>query len=166
MDKIIETMDKILVKIAYGLALLYIWVAFFIFVPYYNWQFAKTHDFSDWIFFGEVVPTIQALGWPYFVIEPFLNPRGSDVTEENLPKLRLMLIGMLEKQCLDKFTAKANWTARVHVSSEEFCSCTSKGTFSEMKIEDVRRVVKNEAPTEADNYNAMAIMRICSGEEK
>jgi hypothetical protein len=33
---------------------------------YYNWEFARTHGFLPWFFFGEIVPTAKAFVWPYF----------------------------------------------------------------------------------------------------
>jgi hypothetical protein len=38
-----------------------------IFVPYYNWQYAKDHGFVSWLLFGQIAPTAKALVWPYFV---------------------------------------------------------------------------------------------------
>tara|TARA_Y100000389_G_C17352916_1_gene459459 strand:+ start:873 stop:1049 length:177 start_codon:yes stop_codon:yes gene_type:complete len=35
--------------------------------PYFNWLFAKENGFFTWMFFGQIVPTFQALVWPYFV---------------------------------------------------------------------------------------------------
>lgn len=32
--------------------------------PYNNYMFAKTHGFLSWIFFGEIIATLQALFWP------------------------------------------------------------------------------------------------------
>jgi hypothetical protein len=33
---------------------------------YYNWEYARTHGFLPWVFFGEVVPSAKAFIWPYF----------------------------------------------------------------------------------------------------
>jgi len=49
-----------------GIFYLYIMVAATIFVPYYNWNYAKTHGFVKWICFGEVVATAKAVVWPYY----------------------------------------------------------------------------------------------------
>lgn len=46
---------------------IYFAIAGFIFTPYYNWQYAKDHGFVNWIFLGEVVPTLKAMVWPYFL---------------------------------------------------------------------------------------------------
>ena len=36
-------------------------------VPYYNWQYAKDSGFLNWLLLGQVVPTVKAAAWPYFV---------------------------------------------------------------------------------------------------
>jgi hypothetical protein len=45
----------------------YLALAGFIFTPYFNWQYAKEHGFVSWLFFGEIVPTLKALFWPFFL---------------------------------------------------------------------------------------------------
>ena len=50
-----------------GVIYFYIMVASIVFVPYYNWKYAKTHGFVKWICFGEVVATAKAAVWPYYV---------------------------------------------------------------------------------------------------
>lgn len=47
-----------------------------VFVPYYNWQFAKRNGFIKWFIFGEIVPTAKAMVWPYFV---FVSHSASSV---------------------------------------------------------------------------------------
>lgn len=51
----------------YLVLVLYVWVAGLIFVPYYNWQYAKENGFVKWLVLGEIVPTCKAAVWPYFV---------------------------------------------------------------------------------------------------
>ncbi len=34
---------------------------------YFNWTNAKQSGFIQWLFPGEVVPTLQALVWPYYI---------------------------------------------------------------------------------------------------
>ena len=36
-------------------------------VPYFNWQYASQNGFMEWLVFGEVVATLKAPIWPYFV---------------------------------------------------------------------------------------------------
>jgi hypothetical protein len=36
-------------------------------LPYYNWQYAKDNGFVAWFLFGEILPTIKSLAWPYFM---------------------------------------------------------------------------------------------------
>lgn len=66
----IATATASLVLAAYSLVAM-------VMLPYYNWQYARDHGFLAWFFFGEVMPTVQALAWPYFVF--FSDPRTSDV---------------------------------------------------------------------------------------
>jgi hypothetical protein len=54
-------------------------VSVFVFVPYYNWQFARDHGFLAWFFFGEIIPTGKALVWPYFM---FFADRGASTTKD------------------------------------------------------------------------------------
>jgi hypothetical protein len=35
---------------------------------YFNWDYARSHGFGDWIKWGEIVPTGKALVWPYFLV--------------------------------------------------------------------------------------------------
>lgn len=46
-----------------------------VFVPYFNWTYARDHGFVKWILLGEVVATAKAFGWPFFVF------RGTSGTE-------------------------------------------------------------------------------------
>ena len=59
-------MKGILLKILCGIIGLYLMVALFIFIPYYNWNYEKKHGFKKWLFFGEVIATGKAIIWPYF----------------------------------------------------------------------------------------------------
>lgn len=45
-----------------------------IFAPYYNWQYSQKNGFVSWLFFGEAISCLHAIGWPYFV----LNQIGDD----------------------------------------------------------------------------------------
>jgi hypothetical protein len=38
-------------------------------IPYYNWQYAREHSFSDWLIWGEFAPTAKAFAWPYFAMQ-------------------------------------------------------------------------------------------------
>ena len=46
-----------------------------VFVPYYNWNYAKTHGFVKWICLGEIVATAKSVAWPYYVF--FSKPVNS-----------------------------------------------------------------------------------------
>lgn len=34
---------------------------------YFNWQFANENGFVAWLFLGQIVPTLKALAWPFFI---------------------------------------------------------------------------------------------------
>ena len=51
------------------------WVYFMGFsaaVVYENWVYANEHGFLAWLFFGEIVATFQALGWPLDVYQALM----------------------------------------------------------------------------------------------
>jgi hypothetical protein len=56
-----------LLSAAHVIFVIYMCIASFIFVPYYNWQYANQHGYVSWIFFGEIVATAKAFAFPYFV---------------------------------------------------------------------------------------------------
>jgi hypothetical protein len=39
-------------------------------IPYFNFRYANKHGFVNWLLLGEIVPTAQALVWPYFAFSP------------------------------------------------------------------------------------------------
>ena len=38
-----------------------------VFTPYFNYKYANTHGFVDWLTFGELKAEGQAFAWPYFI---------------------------------------------------------------------------------------------------
>ena len=68
--------EKIFSNIISTVITLYFMAAFLVFTPYYNWNYAQTHGFMKWVFFGEVVATAKAVAWPYFV---FFSLSGGSV---------------------------------------------------------------------------------------
>ena len=54
-------MEKILMflLIAYGISVA-------IFGLYYNYEYAQTHGFLAWLFFGEIIATLKSFVWPLF----------------------------------------------------------------------------------------------------
>lgn len=38
-----------------------------LFAGYFNWQFANENGFIAWVFLGQIVPTLKALVWPFFI---------------------------------------------------------------------------------------------------
>jgi hypothetical protein len=44
-------------------------ISTFIAAPYFNWRYIQDHGFLDWILWGEIKPTAEALIWPYFALQ-------------------------------------------------------------------------------------------------
>jgi hypothetical protein len=65
-----------------------VWAIYFlgvlIFVPYYNWQYAKSSGFVRWLILGELVATGKGVVWPYFL---FRGQSKLDDTPEEAPPL-------------------------------------------------------------------------------
>jgi hypothetical protein len=38
-----------------------------IFTIYFNWKFIQEHGVIPWIAFGELIATLKALIWPFFI---------------------------------------------------------------------------------------------------
>lgn len=53
---------------------------------YYNWEYARTHGFLPWVFFGEMVPTAKALVWPYFAFHKGNSSEKSTPADSELNK--------------------------------------------------------------------------------
>jgi hypothetical protein len=45
---------------------IYFFIAVMIFAPYYNWIYARDNGFVKWVLLGQIVPTVQSFGWPYY----------------------------------------------------------------------------------------------------
>ncbi|MFA5345843.1 MAG: hypothetical protein WC315_06180 [Candidatus Omnitrophota bacterium] len=71
-------MKKVLKSIAETIFTIYIAIAVVVFIPLNNWNFAKENGFVKWIVLGEIVPTIQATVWPYYVYDTFFSKNISD----------------------------------------------------------------------------------------
>lgn len=60
---------------------IYMVPAVLIFAPYYNWQYARENGFVRWLLLGEIVPTVKAFGWPYFVFMKKSPPPANTWTQ-------------------------------------------------------------------------------------
>jgi hypothetical protein len=40
---------------------------------YFNWQYASDNGFLKWLFWGEIVPTLQSTIWPYYAVRQFVT---------------------------------------------------------------------------------------------
>jgi hypothetical protein len=54
-------------KIGYCLLAPYI-LGVWLSLPYFNWLYAHEHGFWEWVFCGEIEPSIQAFIWPYYAL--------------------------------------------------------------------------------------------------
>ncbi len=52
---------------------------------YFNWQFAKENGFLKWILLGELIPTLKASIWPYYLVNHYLIAESnvSEVQDDN-----------------------------------------------------------------------------------
>src|SRR5690242_2643510 len=44
---------------------------------YFNWTYARDHGFLKWLLLGQIVPTMKAAAWPYFVLAEHPSRRSS-----------------------------------------------------------------------------------------
>ena len=51
-------------------------------VPYYNYQYANNNGFLKWVFFGEVIATFEAFGWPYDAYQHNIGKRTNELSSE------------------------------------------------------------------------------------
>ena len=49
-----------------GILLNLYFISVMVAIPYFNFRYAKKHGFVTWLLLGEIVPTAQAVVWPYF----------------------------------------------------------------------------------------------------
>jgi hypothetical protein len=91
----------------------------FIAVPYYNWQYAREHTFRDWLIWGEITPTIEGFGWPYFAIR---GPRSSS-SDAGVPVLSEKQINVMNIRLADRaMAAAAQSTYVINARSNSFLS--------------------------------------------
>lgn len=57
------------------------------FVIKFNYDFAKQNSFTEWLFFGEIVPTLKAFIWPYYFFSNEKKDNKSNA-QENFKTLR------------------------------------------------------------------------------
>lgn len=75
-------MKKFFAKACCAIITLFIWIYFggvLIFVPYYNFQYAKNNSFIKWVFLGEIIPTFKGIAWPYFSFYSNSNKIGEHI---------------------------------------------------------------------------------------
>ena len=71
-----------------------------LFVPLFNWQYARDNGYVKWVFLGEVVSTLKGVVWPYYIFfDKSSSPVNSPAKEysTNYPKLNTEEINKLSK---------------------------------------------------------------------
>lgn len=58
----------------------HIGIGLFVFVPYENWRYARAHGFLEWLFLGELEPTIRAALWPVTAYRLLRSDAHQDVS--------------------------------------------------------------------------------------
>ncbi len=123
-------------KIAIGLLVIYFAIASLIFIPIYNWRYARENGVVKWVFFGEIVATAKAVVWPYYVFA------GKPTTEPtDYPKLTTNEIDITSR-IFSKAQVEAlteNDIADLKGVLKEY----NERTSSRMKKSDVEALIKN-----------------------
>jgi len=65
-------MKTILNNFGIGVGVTYLWGTG-LSACYFNYAFARDHGFMAWLWFGEIVATLQGLLWPYYLVRHFLD---------------------------------------------------------------------------------------------
>jgi hypothetical protein len=89
----------------------------FIAVPYYNWKYARQHTFRDWLIWGEIAPTVEGFGWPYFA----LRGAKSGPFDMEVPALTEKQTNTMNIRLADRAIAAAAQSAYViNIKKERF----------------------------------------------
>lgn len=67
-----------------GILLNLYFISVMVAIPYFNFQYANKHGFINWLLLGEIVPTAQAIVWPYFAFSERSTPSLTDREKTNL----------------------------------------------------------------------------------
>mgnify|MGYP003676661591 CR=1 FL=1 len=67
-----------------GLVLNLYFISVMVAIPYFNFCYANKHGFVSWLLLGEIVPTTQAIVWPYFALTAKSNPSLTYEDKANL----------------------------------------------------------------------------------
>lgn len=61
-------------NILFNLIFIYLFIASICLFKF-NYDYAKNHSFSEWILLGEIVPSLQAVVWPYYIFAKVETPK-------------------------------------------------------------------------------------------
>jgi hypothetical protein len=94
----------------------------FVAVPYYNWEYAREHGFTDWLVWGEIVPTGKAFAWPYYAMH-----RSKPLEEKSaIVPLSQRQINRMNIMSADRAIASAQQATYVTNTREQGSALTSE----------------------------------------
>src|SRR5262249_26124376 len=67
---------------------------------YYNWEYARSHSFLQWVFLGEIAPSAKALVWPYFALRNDTSTETASDSELKQAALKPQQISEIEAKKL------------------------------------------------------------------
>jgi hypothetical protein len=101
----------------------------------FNYQYARQNGFMDWLVFGEVVPSLKAAVWPYYLVRGVLGtgspaPRLSDTREgfhsTDIPRYYPVLIDYVRKHG----TLSVGWLSQAREQESLQVSSGSSGSMT------------------------------------
>lgn len=93
-------MKTLIIQIIKWLAIAYFAAAALIFAPYYNWKYSKDNSFTEWLFLGEIIPTLKAIAWPVYLFDE-AKSKDSTHAEKAMQTLGPAFIIMTDKGLLN-----------------------------------------------------------------
>jgi hypothetical protein len=85
-------MGKIKSSLLSGLGFIitvYFYIVLFVFIPFFNWQYANQNGLMKWLFLGEISATAKALVFPYYLLNP--SSENSKILDVNSQQFYLAL---------------------------------------------------------------------------
>jgi hypothetical protein len=83
----------------------------------FNYQYAREYGFLDWVVFGEIVPSLKATIWPYYLVRGLQEVEQVDVrlsdTRAGLHQRDIPMYYPILLDYIDEFgSLEVQWTAR------------------------------------------------------
>jgi hypothetical protein len=99
---------------------------------YFNWSYAQRNGFTEWLLFGEIVPTAQAAVWPYYVIRA-ANP----ATDWSRSQKATYMI-----QCTSAYST-------TFPNPDQICTCLVTQFSKAVSFDEYDRIMRQAAATNA-----------------